>query len=196
MTPSFQAPGAVGRAASEWRLSLQEGVLVRGRSWCPAQAWVPGGSCWCMHMAGGRGRSARSQMWCRGWGGGRGGDRTALSSRGNRPCIRATGNQGWASWRLKGESSISQGDEQMWAGCWGDEVTREPAGACGLVEGPGAGGPWPPALLRLVVPWTLRGSGLVPRQQVRELLEPSTRPAGQCGSRRPPRHHWLEAFVP
>lgn len=50
----------------------------------------------------------------------------------------------WASWRLKGESSVSQGDEQMWAGCWGDEVTREPAGACGLVEGPGAGGQHPP----------------------------------------------------
>ena len=73
-------------------------------------------------------------MWYRGWGGGRGqGTRTALSSGGEQahlhagppetragrvewwsPCRSAVGPQ--ASWRLKGESSVSQADRQMLGG--------------------------------------------------------------------------------
>ena len=149
--------GAGGRGGQPGaRCSAGAGVVVGGRG--HAQPCPPGESrpvCMQCHWKPGLGRwsSCRSAMGPR------------------------------ASWRLKEESSVSQGEQQKWAGCWGDEVTREPGGPCGLVEGPGAGGQPPQPYSGLVVPWTLRGSSHVPRQQVRELLEPSTRPAGQRGSR-------------
>lgn len=135
------------------------------------------GSRLCMCVAGGRGGQPGAR--CGAGAGvaaeGRGqGTRTALSSGGEQahlhagppetragraewwsPCRSAMGPQ--VSWRLQGESSVSQADWQMWAGCWGDEVTREPGGhlwPCG-----GAWGRWtaPQPYSGLVVPWTLKG---------------------------------------
>ena len=173
-------PGAGGGPASRPRAGLVlSGVSASRRAcWSRGPQLVPSlglgaqGSRLCMFVAGGRGGQpgARCGAGAGVAAGGRGqGTRTALSSRGEQahlhagpPKTRAGRAEWWSpcrsamgprvSWRLQGESSVSQADWQMWAGCWGDEVTREPGGhlwPCG-----GAWGRWtaPPTLLRACCP--------------------------------------------
>lgn len=131
MTPSFRAqrrPGlqTLGWAGSEPRLSLQEGVLAQGaragaqlRPGCPGVPLVHA-------CGGGEVGQEPDAAWGLGWRQGAGDTHgPVLRGRAGSSARRVVGNQGWAggmgshcrstvgpqaSWRLKGESGMSQAD--------------------------------------------------------------------------------------